>query len=58
MGVPVVNTFSGLPAGCEGDRSPNWVTCPWPPYFLEILNYQWDEVAIPYWKEAEGPAKR
>jgi sugar phosphate isomerase/epimerase len=53
MGVPVVNTFSGLPAGCEGDRSPNWVTCPWPPHFLEMLKYQWDEVAIPYWKEAE-----
>ena len=52
MGVPVVNTFSGLPAGCEGDRMPNWVTCPWPPHFLEILKYQWDQVAIPYWKEA------
>jgi sugar phosphate isomerase/epimerase len=52
MGVPVVNTFSGLPAGCEDDRMPNWVTCPWPPHFLEILKYQWDQVAIPYWKEA------
>ena len=52
MGVPVVNTFSGLPAGCEGDRMPNWVTCPWPPHFLEILKYQWDQVAIPYWKDA------
>lgn len=50
--VPVVNTFSGLPAGCEGDKMPNWVTCPWPPHFLEILKYQWDEVAIPYWKDA------
>jgi sugar phosphate isomerase/epimerase len=57
MGIPVVNTFSGLPAGCEGDRSPNWVTCPWPPHFLEILNYQWDEVAIPYWKDAEAFAR-
>ena len=54
MGIPVVNTFSGLPAGCAGDRSPNWVTCPWPPHFLEILNYQWDDVAIPYWKKAES----
>ncbi len=57
MSIPVVNTFSGLPAGCEGDRSPNWVTCPWPPHFLEILNYQWDEVAIPYWKDAEAFAR-
>ena len=52
MNIPVVNTFSGLPAGCEGDRTPNWVTCPWPPDFLDILEYQWDQVAIPYWKDA------
>ena len=57
MDVPVVNTFSGLPAGCKTDRSPNWVTCPWPPHFLEILRYQWDEVAIPYWKEAAAFAE-
>jgi sugar phosphate isomerase/epimerase len=52
MEIPVVNTFSGLPAGCAGDKTPNWVTCPWPPHFLEILKYQWDDVAIPYWKKA------
>ena len=50
MDVPVINCFSGLPAGAPGDRMPNWVTCPWPPHFLEILDYQWNEVAIPYWK--------
>lgn len=50
LGVPVVNTFSGLPAGAPGDTRPNWVTCPWPPHFLEILDYQWNEVAIPYWQ--------
>ncbi len=50
--VPVLNTFPGLPAGAPGDTRPNWVTCPWPPHFLEILDYQWNEVAIPYWKGA------
>jgi len=54
MEIPVVNTFSGLPAGREGDQAPNWVTCPWPPHFLEILKYQWDDVAIPYWRDAEA----
>ena len=49
--VPVVNGMSGLPAGNERDASPNWVTCPWPPHFLEILDYQWNKVAIPYWRE-------
>jgi sugar phosphate isomerase/epimerase len=52
MGVPVVNGFAGCPAGRAGDTGPNWITCPWPPYFLEMLDYQWNEVAIPYWKEA------
>ncbi len=52
LGVPVVNGFSGLPAGAPGDKMPNWVTCPWPPHFLEILDYQWNEKAIPYWQEA------
>ncbi len=52
LGVPVVNGFSGLPAGAPGDRMPNWVTCPWPPHFLQILDYQWNEVSIPYWQKA------
>jgi sugar phosphate isomerase/epimerase len=48
--VPVINTFAGLPAGAPGDTRPNWVTCPWPPHFLEILDYQWNQVTIPYWE--------
>jgi sugar phosphate isomerase/epimerase len=50
--VPVVNVVSGLPAGAPGDKSPSWVTCPWPPHNLRMLEYQWNQVAIPYWKEA------
>lgn len=52
LGVPVVNTFSGLPAGAPGDTMPNWVTCPWPSEFTQILDYQWNEVTIPYWQKA------
>ncbi len=55
--VPVINAMSGLPAGAPGDKMPNWVTCPWPPHFLEILKYQWEEVGIPYWKQAEQFAR-
>jgi sugar phosphate isomerase/epimerase len=57
MDVPVVNVLSGLPGGSPNDSSPNWVTCPWPPHFLEILDYQWNQVAIPYWKTAGRFAK-
>jgi sugar phosphate isomerase/epimerase len=52
LGVPVVNTFSGLPGGAPNDTSPNWITCPWPPDFTEMLQYQWNDVTIPYWQQA------
>jgi sugar phosphate isomerase/epimerase len=51
-GVPAINVLSGVPAGSENDSMPNWVTCPWPPHFLEILDYQWNQVGIPYWRDA------
>jgi sugar phosphate isomerase/epimerase len=42
LGVPAVNVLSGLPAGSPTDSQPNWVTCPWPDHFTEILDYQWN----------------
>ena len=51
LGVSVVTCFSGLPAGAPGDSTPNWVTAPWPTEHAEALDYQWDEVAIPYWRD-------
>ena len=57
LGVPVVNTFSGCPGGSPYDRQPNWVTCPWPEDFTAILDYQWNEVLIPYWKKKVAFAK-
>ena len=50
--VPAVNVLSGLPAGSPDDTQPNWVTCPWPNHFTEILDYQWNQVGIPYWRTA------
>jgi sugar phosphate isomerase/epimerase len=50
--VPAVNVLSGLPAGSPNDAMPNWVTCPWPNHFTEILDYQWNQVGIPYWVDA------
>jgi sugar phosphate isomerase/epimerase len=51
IGVEVVTTFSGCPGDHAGAKYPNWVTCPWPPDFLHILDWQWNKVAIPYWKK-------
>ena len=58
IGVPVVNVLSGLPAGAPGDRMPSWVTCPWPAHFLKMIDYQWNQVAIPYWQEASKFAEK
>ncbi len=51
IGVDTVITFSGCPGDHDGAKYPNWVTCPWPEDFLAVLDYQWNEVLIPYWKE-------
>lgn len=47
--VPVVNGFSGCPGDHAEAKFPNWVTCSWPPEFAEILNWQWEDVVVPYW---------
>jgi sugar phosphate isomerase/epimerase len=49
--VPVVVDFSGCPGDSPAATAPNWVTCPWPPDFLDTLRWQWDEVVAPYWVE-------
>ena len=50
LGTVVVN-FSGCPGGAPGDKTPNWVTCPWPDDFSAIADYQWNKVIIPFWKK-------
>lgn len=57
LGIHQINTFSGCPGDHEGAKYPNWVTCAWPDDYLKILDYQWKEVLVPYWKEAVAFAK-
>ena len=47
----MVNCFAGMPEGAAGDRTPNWVTCPWPPYYPEMVRWQWVERVLPFWRE-------
>ena len=49
LGVPVVVDFSGCPGDSPKAKRPNWVTCPWPPEYLDTLKWQWDKVVEPYW---------
>jgi sugar phosphate isomerase/epimerase len=57
LGVPTVVMMSGLPGGARGDSTSNWITTSWPPETLKVLDYQWKEVAIPYWKQLAAFAK-
>ena len=52
LDVPVVVTFSGCPGDSDDAKHPNWITTPWPPEFLDVLEWQWEKKAIPYWREA------
>ncbi|MGA9866088.1 MAG: sugar phosphate isomerase/epimerase [Acetobacteraceae bacterium] len=57
LGVERVVMMSGCPGG-PGDANANWITTAWPPEAARVLEFQWDEVVIPYWRaltrEAEG----
>ncbi|MGO1543691.1 MAG: sugar phosphate isomerase/epimerase family protein [Gulosibacter sp.] len=63
LGVKTVVLMSGLPAGAPRDRMPNWITTSWPPETTQMLQYQWDDVALPYWQglakfaQSEGVSK-
>ncbi len=57
LGVDTIIGFSGCPGSDPDAKLPSWVTCPWPDDFLATLEYQWNEVMIPYWKKMVEFAK-
>jgi sugar phosphate isomerase/epimerase len=58
LGVGQVITFSGCPGGDASAKGPNWITAPWPPEYLQMLDWQWKERVIPYWKETARMCKQ
>lgn len=57
LGVETVVMMSGCPSGGPNDKVSNWITHPILPSHFETLEWQWNEVAIPYWKDAVQIAK-
>jgi sugar phosphate isomerase/epimerase len=55
--VKVIVGFAGCPGGSPADTQPNWITYRWPPEYNEMLQWQWNEKVIPYWKEAAKYAR-
>jgi sugar phosphate isomerase/epimerase len=56
LGVNRVVTMSGLPGGHPGATVANWVVNPWDSQWLDILDHQWTEVAVPFWKDIQARA--
>jgi sugar phosphate isomerase/epimerase len=56
LGLDRIVTMSGCPAG-PGDGHPNWITTSWPPETTVILEWQWMEVLLPYWRETVAFAR-
>lgn len=57
LGVQTVIDFSGCPGSDEESTKPNWVTCAWPPDYLDILNWQWEKKVIPFWTQQAKVAR-
>jgi sugar phosphate isomerase/epimerase len=57
LGVKRVVTMSGLPGSDPGGRLPSWTVEPWDSAYLDARDYQWNEVAIPFWKEMQAHAQ-
>jgi sugar phosphate isomerase/epimerase len=51
IGVTILNGFAGCPGAGEDAKYPNWITCPWPPFFGEAVKWQWEKKIIPFWRE-------
>jgi len=57
LNIKNIVMMSGLPGGSPTDVTPNWITTSWPPITMKILNWQWNEVLIPYWQTTAEKAK-
>lgn len=59
LGVKKIIAMAGLPAGCEGDKTPNWITSTvsWPDFMVPAYEYQW-KVTIEFWNKYIAHCKK
>jgi sugar phosphate isomerase/epimerase len=57
MGVNLVVCFSGCPGDGTG-KHPNWVQSLETEEWVRLLEWQWQEVLIPYWKDLAAYARQ
>jgi sugar phosphate isomerase/epimerase len=54
LGVKRVVTMSGAPGSEKSSTLPVWNVVPWHSAFLQVRDYQWNEVGLPFWKEVQA----
>ena len=54
LGVGRVVTMSGAPGSEPTSTLPVWNPLPWHDAFLKVQDYQWNEVAVPFWKDVQA----
>lgn len=58
LGVKTVVAMSGCPGDVpDTGRYPNWVTTNWQPEYVQLLEWQWQEVIRPFWERAAQAAR-
>jgi sugar phosphate isomerase/epimerase len=56
LGVKRVVTMSGAPGAEPTSTLPVWNVVPWHSAFLQVQDYQWHDVAIPFWRKVQAYA--
>jgi len=56
LGVQRVVTMSGTPGTEAAATKPAWNVLPWDSAYLDVRDYQWNDVAIPFWKTVQERA--
>jgi sugar phosphate isomerase/epimerase len=51
LGVDTVVLSAGRPGRHDGARHANWVTGTFPPDYEAVVRRQWEDVAVPFWRE-------
>ncbi|MFC7392758.1 sugar phosphate isomerase/epimerase family protein [Scopulibacillus cellulosilyticus] len=57
LGVKTIVMMSGCPGGGPNETISHWITTSFLPIHEEILQWQWHEVAFPYWEKTVKLAK-
>jgi len=51
IGVGRLTLLAGIPEGAPGDATPCWIASAFPPGNRDVLEWQWEQRVVPYWRE-------